>query len=126
LIWYPLIVLAVLVLARSSFFDNWSWPSSIILVFSLNALWAFGSAAFLSRTAEQLRAAAIAKLQQLRVESYDSPGRRQTFDELIGEIRGLKRGAFAPMTEQPFIRAVILPSGGLGLLAVAQRLLDIF
>jgi hypothetical protein len=30
------------------------------------------------------------------------------------------------MTEQPFIRAVILPSGGLGLLAVAQRLLDIF
>ena len=126
LIWYPLIVLAVMVLARSSFFDNWSWPVSIILVFSLNALWAFGSAAFLRRSAEQLRRAAIDKLQLLRVESYESPGRRQMFDELIAEIRGLKKGAFAPLSEQPFIRAVILPSGGLGLIAVAQRLLEIF
>ncbi len=40
------------------------------------------------------------------------------FDELIAEIRGLKKGAFAPLTEQPFIRAVIYP-GGLGLLAVS-------
>ena len=126
LIWYPLIVLAVMVVARSSFFDNWSWPVSIILVFSLNALWAFGSAAFLRRSAEQLRKAAIGKLQLLRVESYESPERRQMFDELIAEIRGLKKGAFAPLSEQPFIRAVILPSGGLGLLAVAQRLLEIF
>jgi hypothetical protein len=126
LIWYPLIVLAVMVVARSSFFDNWSWPVSLILVFSLNALWAFGSAAFLRRSAEQLRRAAIGKLQLLRVESYKSSRRRQMFDELIAEIRGLKNGAFAPLSEQPFIRAVILPSGGLGLLAVAQRLLDIF
>jgi hypothetical protein len=52
--------------------------------------------------------------------------KRRTFDELIAEIRGLKKGAFAPLTEQPFVRAIIVPSGGLGLLAVGQRLLDIF
>ena len=46
------------------------------------------------------------------------------FDELIAEIRGLKKGAFAPLTEQPFIRAILYPSGGLGLLAVVQRLLN--
>jgi hypothetical protein len=45
--------------------------------------------------------------------------KRQTFDKLIAEIRSLKKGAFAPLTEQPFIRAIIYPSGGLGLLAVA-------
>jgi hypothetical protein len=141
LIWYPLIVLTVMFMARSSFFDNWTWPLSLILIFTLNAMWAIGSAVFLSRAAEQLRQAAISNLQLLRVmirqleakqETFDEliarrlQAKRETFDELIAEIRSLKKGAFAPLTEQPFIRAIIYPSGGLGLLAVAQRLLGIF
>ena len=52
LIWYPLIVLTVMFVARSSFFDNWTWPLSLILIFTLNAMWAIGSAVFLSRAAE--------------------------------------------------------------------------
>lgn len=126
LIWYPLIVLSLMILARSSYFDNWTWPYSLLLIFSLNALWAFGAAALLRRAAEQLRTEAISKLQALRVASYEKPQRREMFDDLITEIRGLKRGAFAPLSEQPFIRAIILPSGGLGLVAVAQRFLEIF
>ena len=47
-------------------------------------------------------------------------------DELIAEIRDLKTGAFAPLSDQPFVQAVLFPGAGLGLLAVAQRLLGIF
>ena len=126
LIWYPLIVLTLMVLAHSSFFDHWTWPLSLIIIFALNATWALGSASLLRRAAEQLREAAISNLQLLRVMSLDEEKKRRTFDELIGEIRGLKKGAFAPLSEQPFIRAIIFPSGGLGLLAVAQRLLESF
>jgi hypothetical protein len=126
LIWYPLIVLAVMILARSAYFDNWTWPFSLILIFTLNALWAFGAAALLRRAAEQLRAAALNSLEVLRIKSYKEPERQEMFAELIGEIRGLKKGAFAPLSEQPFVRAVILPSGGLGLIAVAQRLFENF
>jgi hypothetical protein len=126
LIWYPLIVLAMMFVARSSYFDNWTWPTSLILVFALNATWAFGSAAFLRRAAEQLRETAIENLKVLRAESYKVEEKQKVFDELITEIHGLKKGAFAPLSEQPFIRAVILPSGGLGLLALGQRLLDFF
>lgn len=126
LIWYPLIVLTLMFLARSSFFDNWTWPLSLILIFTLNAGWALGSAVFLRRAAEQLRASAINNLQLQRLSSFAIAEKRQMFDELIAEIRGLKKGAFAPLTEQPFIRAIVFPSGGLGLLAVGQRLLDIF
>ena len=126
LIWYPLVVLAMMVLARSTYFDNWTWAFSLILIFTLNALWAFGAAALLRRAAEQLRAAAISSLEVLRIKSYKEPERQAMFAELIGEIRGLKRGAFAPLSEQPFVRAVILPSGGLGLIAVAQRLFENF
>ena len=129
LIWYPIIVLAVMFVARSSFFDNWPWPLSLILIFALNVMWALGSAAFLRRAAEQLRESAISNLQLLRVLSFSKPDpekRRQTFDELITEIRNLKKGAFAPLTEQPFVRAILYPSGGLGLFAVVQRLVGAF
>lgn len=126
LIWYPLIVLVVMFIARSSFFANWTWPLSLILIFSINAMWAFGSAIFLRRAAEQLRESAISNLELLRASSYALEEKRRTFDELIAEIRGLKKGAFAPLSEQPFIRAILLPGGGLGLFAVGQRLLESF
>ena len=126
LIWYPLIVLAIMFAARSSIFDDWTWPPSLILIFTLNAIWALGSAAFLRRTAEQLRETALNSLQLLRTASYSSHIRRLAFDEIITEIRDLKKGAFAPLSEQHFVRAIVLPAGGLGLIAVTQRLLESF
>lgn len=124
LIWYPLIVLALLFAARSSFFDNWTWPVSLIVIFGLNILWALGSAVYLRRAAESLRKAALDTLQALRAPHYSDKPTQSIFDELITEIQSLERGAFAPLSSQPFIRAILLPSGGLGLLAVAQRWLE--
>lgn len=126
LIWYPLVALSLIFVARSSFFDNWTWPVSLMVIFALNAAWPIGSAILLRRAAEQLREAALGDLQYWRVRGHADPAKRAMFDELIAEIRGLKKGAFAPLTEQPFVRAIIVPSGGLGLIALAQRFLDIF
>ena len=126
LIWYPLIVLTLLVVAGSSFFDNWTWPASLVLIYAITAAWALGSAILLRRAAEQLRETALNDLRRFRLIGHEADAKRQTFDELIAEIRDLKTGAFAPLTEQSFIRAVLFPGGVLGLLAVGQRLLDIF
>ena len=126
LIWYPLLVLTLLVIARSSVFDNWTWPPSLILIVAITAAWALGSAILLRHAAEQLRETALNDLRRFRLLGREIDAKRETFDELIAEIRGLKMGAFAPLTEQPFIRAVLFPGAGLGLLAVGQRLLDLF
>jgi hypothetical protein len=126
LIWYPLIVLTLMIVARSSFFDNWSWSPGLLAIYGINACWALGSAILLRRAAEQLRDATLSNLQISRVRGRAIEAKRATFDELIAEIRGLKKGAFAPLSEQPFIRAVLFPGAGIGLLAVGQRLLDIF
>jgi hypothetical protein len=125
LIWYPLIVLTLMIMARFSFFDNWSWPPSLLIVFSINAAWALGSAVYLNRAAEQLRAAAVGNLALLRLGAFTNEVKRKMVEELMVEIRGLRKGAFAPLSEQPFVRAVLFPSGGLGLIAVAQRLFDL-
>ena len=126
LIWYPLLVLTLLVVARSSFFDNWTWPASLILIFAITGAWALGSAILLRRAAEQLRDIALNDLRRFRLLGREVEAKRQMFDDLIAEIRDLKTGAFAPLTDQPFIHAVLFPGAALGLLAVGQRLFDIF
>jgi hypothetical protein len=126
LIWYPLIVLTLIIVARWSFFDNWTWPASLVLIFAITAAWTLGSAILLRRAAEQLRETALNDLRRFRLLGHEDDAKRQTFDELMAEIRDLKMGAFAPLTEQPFIRAVLFPGAGLGLLAVGQRLFDLF
>jgi hypothetical protein len=126
LIWYPLIVLTLLVVARASIFDNWTWPASLLLIYGITAASALGSAILLRRAAEQLRETALNDLRRFRLVGQESEAKRQTFDELIAEIRDLKAGAFAPLTDQPFIRAILFPGAALGLLAVGQRVFDIF
>ncbi len=126
LIWYPLLVLTLIVVARASLFDNWTWPASLVLIYAITAAWALGSAILLRRAAEQLRGTALNDLRRFRLLGRDVEAKRQMFDQLISEIRDLKTGAFAPLTDQPFIRAVLFPGAAVGLLAVGQRLFDIF
>jgi hypothetical protein len=126
LIWYPFIVLTLMIVARSSLFDNWGWSPGLLAIYVINACWALGSAILLRRAAEQLRGATLSNLQLSRVRGRAIEAKRATFDELIAEIRGLKKGAFAPLSDQPFIRAVLFPGAAVGLLAVGQRLLEFF
>ncbi len=126
LIWYPLLVLTLLVVARSSIFDDWTWPVNLLLIYAITAAWALGSAFLLRRAAEQLRETALNDLRRFRLFGREVEAKRQMFDELIAEIRDLKTGAFAPLSDQHFIRAVLFPGAALGLLAVSQRLFDLF
>jgi hypothetical protein len=126
LIWYPFLVLTLLLVARASIFDNWTWPASLLLIFAITAAWALGSAILLRRAAEQLRETALNDLRRFRLLGREVEAKRQMFDELIAEIRDLKTGAFAPLSDQPFIRAVLFPGAALGLIAVGQRVFDIF
>jgi hypothetical protein len=70
---------------------------------------ALGSAILLRRAAEQLRETALNDLRRFRLMGHEVDVKREAFDELIAEIRHLKTGAFAPLTDQPFIRAVLFP-----------------
>ena len=67
------------------------------------------AAILLRRAAEQLRETALNDLRRFRLLGRDVEAKRQIFDELIAEIHDLKTGAFAPLSDQPFIRAVLFP-----------------
>ena len=127
LIWYPIIVVTLIFISRSSVFDNWAWPVSLVLTLAFIAMFAaIGGAVLLHRSAERLREIAIGNLQLLRLRSYAAKGKREMLEEMIAQIYHLKKGAFAPLTDQPFVRAVLFNSGTVGVLAVVQRLLERF
>src|SRR5207245_944417 len=67
LIWYPLLVLTLIVVARASLFDNWTWPASLIVIYAITGAWALGSAILLRRAAEQLRETALNDLRRFRL-----------------------------------------------------------
>jgi hypothetical protein len=103
LIYYPFIILLIMLVARSPLFDNWNWPIGLILVLAIYATFALYCAIRMRRSAENARTQAIARLQTNLV---------------LVEIRSMKQGAFSPFSENPVIGAILIPSGGVTLLAL--------
>src|SRR5437588_6189583 len=103
LIWYPLVVLTLIIVARLSFFDNWTWPATLVLIYAIIAAWVLGSAILLRRAAEQLRETALNDLRRFRLLGQESEAKRKPFVELMVEISELKMRAFPPLPERAFI-----------------------
>ena len=125
---YPVIVIILMIISRSDYFDNWGFPWPIILLASLGMLFALGCGVVLRRAAERARHIAITSLTdklftQIREGKKDKPEAEQV-RLAIREIESLREGAFAPITQQPVVQAILLPSGGLGGWAIIGRLLQ--
>lgn len=118
LIFYPFIVVFVLILARMNFFDRWNWPLSLIGVYGLIILLATAAAIVLRRTAEAARESALnhlrEKLTVCRGDGSESSGRAEQIQLVIEAIKNNKRGAFARFSDRPLVQAVLIPIGGLG------------
>ena len=108
----PFIVIFIMILSRLSIFDRWDWPPSLIIILSLNAFIALCCAFLLSRSAKMAKETTLKKLKERRVkEPVD--GSKGRLSLLIEDIENLTQGAFAPLSQQPYIRAVLAPIGGI-------------
>jgi len=121
LIYYPFIVLLIMLLARNRHFDNWDFPISLIIIFLVNFTYALVSAILLRRVAEQSRRAAIERLQIKLVKSAGDGDTKHTkqLETMIEEINSIQKGAFSSLLENPVMH-VLLGSGGAGLLALLK------
>jgi hypothetical protein len=126
LIYYPFIVLFLMVVSRSSIFDRWDWPVSLILVLLFNATYAAWSAFSLRHSAEAARRKTLDRLDGLLVGhmAAESPDKSaiDVIREIASAIRAENRGAFASISHHPIFGAILLPSGGLGIWALTQYL----
>jgi hypothetical protein len=122
LVMYPFIVLLLMILSRVNLFDRWDWPLGLIAVLGLNSLCALFSAVVLWRSANQARHSILQELKRkVFISRVKEPG-AERLSLVIREIENLKQGAFAPFSEQPVLRAVLIPFGGIS----TAFLLEIF
>jgi hypothetical protein len=122
LIYYPFITLPIMILCRMPLFDNWDWPVGLIVIFSLNCLIAVICAFLLRNSAESAREKSLHRLK-LALDNTPKGSRAKMLQAAITEIKDCAQGAFAPISQQPVVRALALQGGGVGLFALLQALM---
>lgn len=123
LIYFPFIVISLMVLSRSTFFDNWTMPTGLIIVLGSSVLIVSGCAALLRNSAEDARRKVLKLLNDDLIRLKGDEGRTgQQIEAMIAQVRALHEGAFAPFSQQPFFRALLLPLSTFG----GSALLDYF
>jgi len=110
-IYYPFFVLLVMIAAR--FADGFNWPITYLLLLCLIALLVFGVSVSLHVAAAKARNEALDRLQEQLVQAQccQRIAERKTIQLIMDKIKEIDGGAFAPLSKQPFIRAVLLPAG---------------
>ena len=118
LIYYPFIVLSLLLVARHRAFDDWELPWLLLGMGLLSLAIVLACAVALRRAVEQSRQAALREVDHamLRVAApgASEPVATPQLQWLRREIEALREGAFAPFSQQPLLKAVLLPFATLG------------
>lgn len=123
-IYYPFTVLLVLLVSRHPLFDNWDWPVPLIAVFSFLLLIAVWSAALLRFSAKRARRRVVARIRKRisQAKQRFEAGQAARLEALVNDIENIRTGVFSPFQKNPVIAAILIPSGGMGTLAVIDLL----
>jgi hypothetical protein len=124
LIYAPTVVMLILLASRSSLFDNWPTPPSIVITFLLTALILLASALSLRRAAEKARTVALRRLDTYLLETPKArdPVRYEKFQMIRDRIATLNTGSFSRYSEEPLVRALLLSLTGIGGSALVDAL----
>ena len=121
LVYGPFVVLALLFMGRLRYIDNFPWPVPLIAFLAILFIYMFGCTVLLRSVAEKGRRRVIQRLNDHLVSARDPDNIRKT-QLTLDEIRAEARGAFSPFSENPIVRALLIPSGGASLLALIELL----
>ncbi len=126
LIYFPFIIVALVIISRSGLFANYAPSLPEMLVMALALLVVTGSAIALRQVAEASRAKAHRRLndQIMRARQSQAGEYRATQLELLSHrVDELNEGALTPFSQQPLLRAMLLPLGSFGGTALVEYLL---
>jgi hypothetical protein len=127
-IYYPFVVLLILIIAQNRIFTDWHWNIPFILVALLSSGGALTCAVLLQHAARRARERALEVLDRLirpRLGIKDDEIRPR-YEQIRTEIENMESGAFATFTRNPIVGAILIPLGGGGGLAALQALLPYF
>jgi hypothetical protein len=114
LIYWPFLLLFLIILARNSVFEHWSLVPSVIAYWVMSAALLVFAAVSLRRTTERVRERAIEALGAalLAAKGTDNQPLASQLQWMIERIGAFSKGAFASYADQHFIKALLLPLAG--------------
>ncbi len=122
IIFYPFIVLSLLMLSRSSAFDRWGTPAFLIAIYATSIVLVVIAALRMRYSAEKVRQISIKDLSTRRLE-LQARGREELvrqIDTMLRDIQEIKTGTFAPLSQQPLIKAILTLAGSLSGIALLE------
>ena len=125
-IYYPFLIVALLVVSRSRLFANYGVSVPDIITMAIGILIVSGCAVALRLSAEALRAKARRQLNDRIMEARKSADGERLAGQLelmLRRVEELRDGAFSPFSQQPVVRAMLLPLGSFGGTALLEYLL---
>jgi hypothetical protein len=117
LVYCPFIVFSVLLLARSTFWDNWPWPPWLVILFIINLVWSSVCVVVLQKAARKAKARAEesleARVKALQASVAPTPAQNNASqaEDLLSDLRRIRRGAFVPFWQNPVVGAILLAPG---------------
>jgi hypothetical protein len=124
LIYFPFVLIAVLIVSRSTVFANYAPSLTILIAQGLSLAVVFGCAIGLWWAARATRNTAKQNLTDAIIRAKDSEGNAffaEQLEALLSRVDRLNYGAFSPFTQQPLVRAVLLPLGSFGWTALIEN-----
>ena len=120
--YFPGVLLFLLILSRSSLFDAWRWPIALIIMSSVCGVILIWGTLLMRRSARATMRSAVRRVRDLRHEAVGDESKIEDLSHYLEEIRGEHRGAFRPFLQTPLVRFLLLPFAGLGSLPLIERL----
>ena len=124
LIYFPFLMFALLVVSRSQVFDNFTMTPTLVITQVISVLVIVGSVLALRAAAERARAIAAENLTARIIAAKGASGARaNTADQLqilLAGVESLREGAFASLSSQPVVKAILLPLLSYGGSVIAQ------
>ena len=122
LIYFPFVLIALLIVSRSTVFANYAPSLTILIAQGLSLTVVFGCAIGLWWEARATRNTAKQNLTDAIIRAKDSNGNTffaEQLETLLSRVDRLNYGAFGPLSQQPLVWALLYPlssAGGIALL----------
>lgn len=139
LLYFPFIILLLLVISRFRIFDNWNMPLPLLIFIVTNFFIAVFYGFSLHRTAKKAKEKLLHEMsddeiQLLSKASISPPGQNNQItrgdlqvltERIIETTQAIRNGAFVPFWEQPILQSIMIPFSGYGGFAILEYALFI-
>ena len=127
LVYWPFLALLLMIVSRNPWLDHWTWHWPLVITFILNMGLAAASYIILQRAASRAREIGVGNLKTKVNEKHREAAASVAEHEsnqaelLLQEIHDLRRGAFAPLSKNPLVGALLVNSSGAILVEIVAQ-----